>query len=109
MASSGTRSTTENSLVGQPDSVLSLEWIQALADGRDQSDILPFSGRPKLPTKEMVIKLYLYYRSQSQHQKTSAGDISDLVLGEVVKYWKMANIETVAVFRLDKYIYIISV
>ena len=57
-----------------PDSVLSLEWIQALADGRDQSDILPFSGRPKLPTKEMVIKLYLYYRYKSQHKKTSAGD-----------------------------------
>ena len=99
---SATRASTEKSLIGQPDSVLSLEWMQKLAKGESLSDILPFSGRPNLPSKEMVVKLYFDYRSLDK--KEMVGDICFKVVADIMQYWRMANLETVALFRVKMHV-----
>ena len=59
-----TRADTCKPLIGQPDSVLRPEFLQANQERKDDTDVLPFSGKLQLPSREQVLKLYLFYRAQ---------------------------------------------
>ena len=52
--------------LGRPESVLKMDFVMALSNGEGE-DMLPFSGKfqPQLPTKECVVKLYVFLKSQS--------------------------------------------
>ena len=59
-----TRADTCKPLIRQPDSVLRPEFLQANQERKDDTDVLPFSGKLQLPSREQVLKLYLFYRAQ---------------------------------------------
>ena len=44
-----TKAATDKPLLGQPDSVLSPEFILAVEQGQDDPDCLPYSGPLRLP------------------------------------------------------------
>ena len=59
-----TKAGTAKPLLGQPDSVLSPEFLLAVQENRPCDDILPFD-RPlqaQLPSIEQVLKLYYFLR-----------------------------------------------
>ena len=59
-----TRADTCKPLIGKPDSVLRPEFLQANQERKDDTDVLPFSGKLQLPSTEQVLKLYFFYRAQ---------------------------------------------
>ena len=86
-----TRADTCKPLIGQPDSVLRPEFIQANQEGKDDTDIVPFSGTLQLPSTEQVLKLYFFYRGQPGKSNDNQKKISSKVAAHVVKYWEMAG------------------
>ena len=51
-----TRHQAEKELLGDPESVLSTQWLEAVFSGADTDGIIPwaFRNRPKLPTNRQV-------------------------------------------------------
>ena len=99
-----TRADTCKPLIGQPDSVLRLEFLQANQERKDDTDVLPFSGKLQLPSREQVLKLYLFYRAQPGSSNDTQKKISSKVAAHVVKYWEMAGYETVVSHRVESHI-----
>ena len=56
-----TKTATDKFLIGQPDSALRQEFIVAVQQGQDEENIHPWVGGLQLPTREQVLKLYLFY------------------------------------------------
>ena len=50
-------------LIGQPDSVLRPEFLQANQERKDDTDVLPFSGKLQLLSTEEVLKLNFLCRA----------------------------------------------
>ena len=73
-----TKSGSARFLIGQPSSVLSHEFLQAVEEEKNVEDILPFSGCLQLPTKEQVLKLYFFYKDKAgiKNSYVSKHDIS---------------------------------
>ena len=82
-----TKAGTAKTLLGQPNSVLSNEFLQAVDAKKPDDDILPFSGPLQLPTVEKVVKLFFFYKEQAglQNSYVSQEDISIKVFAHVVK------------------------
>ena len=99
-----TKSATEKPLLGQPDSVLCLEFINAVEQGTSYDDILPFSGRLNLPTIHQVLKLNFFLRDQAgiKNSQVSQKDIVQQVAPLVAKYWAMAGYKTMVMSRIEK-------
>ena len=78
-----------NNLLGQPSSVIREEFILAIEEGKPVDDILAFKGPIQLPSKDQVLRLYLYYREKEgkynscdpQHDIQQGGPPCDQVLG----------------------------
>ena len=53
----GTRGQVSKGLLGNPESVLDVKWLEARHAGEECSHIFPwdFKNRPQLPTKKQVI------------------------------------------------------
>ena len=66
-----TKGDTCKFLLGQPDSVLLPEYLQAIQVGKGDGDILQWSGPLKLPTLEQVLKLYFYLREAAGRKNSS--------------------------------------
>ena len=49
-----TKSDTDKSVLGQPDSVMKPDFLLAADEGNLDTDILPFSGPLQLPTVEQI-------------------------------------------------------
>ena len=51
-----TRHQADKGLLGDPESVLSTEWLEAVFSGADTEGIIPwaFRNRPQLPTNRQV-------------------------------------------------------
>ena len=91
----GTRKQAEKPLLGQPESVLSEEWLQAFHSGDQYDNLLPwdFKNRPVLVTKRQVLLLYFFFRSTN---KTCSKVVHmNKVMIEVKKVWNMSGISTV--------------
>ena len=87
-----TRSETYCWFLGQADNVLSEDWVLRFNQGKDGDGVfpLPFRDKAKLPTKEKVLKLMMFYKKKLKY-KTS-GEVAEMVLEEIYRYWRMANI-----------------
>ena len=96
------RTDTEIQLLGNPASVLNEEWITAMETDTSTDCILPFRLPRKLPTRGEVTKLYWYLRRMEKYRYTKQSKLADIVVSEVMKYWKMSNIETVYEHRVKK-------
>ena len=97
------RTDTEIQLLGNPASVLNEEWITAMETDTSTDCILPFQLPRKLPTRGEVTKLYWYLRQMEKYRyNTKQSKLADIVVSEVMKYWKMSNIETVYEHRVKK-------
>ena len=92
-----TKAATAKTLIGQPDSVLTDEFFQAVQVDEAYGELLPFSGALQLPTVEQVVKLFFFLKEQvgPKNSHVSQNQISKKVVAYVVKYWKMAGFETV--------------
>ena len=99
-----TKTGTAKTLLGQPSSVLSNEFLQAVNEQKPDADILPFSRPMQLPTVEQVVKLYFFYKEQAgvRNSKVSQEDICIKVSAQVVKYWKMAGFKTMSEIYVRK-------
>ena len=98
-----TKSRSINPLLGQPSSVLRQEFLHAHQEGSSDVDIFPFKGPLQLPSKEQVLKLYLFYREQASNNKhIQANTIAQKVSMQVTKYWKMAGFQTMVMPRVEK-------
>ena len=96
-----TRSDTFCWLLGQVDSVLDNDWTSEFYQGKkginvSESPVLAFKPKPKLPTKGQVLKLLMFYRKSDKFKNASNGDLAELALEEVYKYWRLANIPGMA-------------
>ena len=94
-------------LLGQVCQVISEEWLTKFSVGDSLSDeeyILAFTGKHMLPTSGQVLKLMMFYKKSSSMKQKSTGDIADLVVSEVNKYWAMANIPTIAKWLIKKHV-----
>ena len=101
-----TKAATDKPLLGQPDSVLSQEFILAFEKGEDDPDILPFSGALKLPTVEQVLKLFYFLRGQAgvKNGHVSQKELSHKVAILVIKYWDMAGYKTMWMATVENHI-----
>ena len=101
-----TKSDTDKSLLGQPDSVMNPDFLLAADEGNLDTDILPFCGPLQLPTVEQVLKLYYFMREQlgKKNGRVSQEEIANKVAIMVTKYWDMAGYKTVVQFRIVKHI-----
>ena len=80
-------------------SVLGEDYILAMEIDREEENVenwLPFSGPRQLPTKNQVLKLYLYWRDLAglRNGWTTTKDVTEIVCFEVEKYWKKAGFQT---------------
>ena len=99
-----TKAGTAKPLLGQPDSVLSPEFLLAVQENRPCDDILPFA-RPlqaQLPSIEQVLKLYYFLREMvgKTNKHVSNFDVSKQVSTYVAMYWRMAGFKTLVFFRI---------
>ena len=92
-----TKTATDKFLIGQPDSALRQEFILAVQQSQDEENIHPWVGPLQLPTREQVLKLYLFYKEHVglRNSFVSQSDISNKVASHVTKYWYMAGFQTV--------------
>ena len=99
-----TKSDTDKSVLGQPDSVMKPDFLLAADEGNLDTDILPFSGPLQLPTVEQVLKLYYFIREQlgKKNGRVSQEEIANKVAIMVTKYWDMAGYKTVVQFWIVK-------
>ena len=91
-----TKSATAKFLIGQPSSILASSWKDALMNSTlaTTPQLLPFTGKAKLPTREQILLLYFAFREVKEFKLKSKSDIAEMVSTEVVKYWEMAPIKT---------------
>ena len=66
-----TRFKTSKSIIGDPICVLSEDWIaKFLTSDTEETNscrnILPFTGKLKLPTKDQVLRLFVYCRESEK-------------------------------------------
>ena len=85
--------------LGRPESVLTVAFVEkvtmaVIMDEDEDSDILPFIEW-KLPTKEAVLKLYVFLRDLEGNKRISTNVLIDKVTDYVLQYWKQANIKTI--------------
>ena len=85
---------TERGL-GRPESVLNVTFVETvtkavLTSEDDDSDILPFIEY-KLPTKEAVLKLYVFLRDLEGNKRISTNTLIDKVTDFIIHYWQLAN------------------
>ena len=101
-----TKSATEKPHMGQPDSVLCPEFVLAVEQGEDDSDILPYSRALKLPIIDQVLKLYFFLRDQtgSKNGHVSQKELSNKVASHVIKYWDMAGYKTMWMATVESHI-----
>ena len=99
-----TRASTECWLLNNVSSILDETWIRGFenVEGKENPSPLPFTGKPKLPSKEQTLKLMMFYKKSSRFKSTSTGDIANLVLDQLYRYWKIANIPVMVHFRAKK-------
>ena len=94
-----TKAATAKFLIGQPSSVLATAWQEALTAGNMtlcNSPLLPFKGKARLPTKEETLLLYFAIREVDKFKNSPEQTVIDMVAEQIVKYWKMAPVQTVA-------------
>ena len=99
-----TKASTAKPLLGQPDSVLSPEFLLAVQENKPYDDILPFA-RPlqaQLPSIEQVLKLYYFLREVvgKTNKHVTNLDLSKQVATYVAMYWRMAGFKTLVFFRM---------
>ena len=99
-----TKASTAKPLLGQPDSVLSPEFLLAVQENKPYDDILPFV-RPlqaQLPSIEQVLKLYYFLREVvgKTNKHVTNLDLSKQVATYVAMYWRMAGFKTLVFFRI---------
>ena len=100
-----TKAATAKTLIGQPSSVLTDEFVQAVQrNDPDDADLLPFSRPIQLPTAEQVVKLFFFFKEQVGHKngRVPQGDVASRVYDQVVKYWNMAGFVTMSKFSATK-------
>ena len=90
---------TAKFLVGQPSSVLESSWHDALTSGTLalSPSLLPFNGKPRLPTRQQTLLLYFAYREVKEFKLRSRSEIAEMVANQIVKYWNIAPIQTVSI------------
>ena len=59
-----TKPAAAKTLIGQPSSVLTDQFFQAVQGNEPDDDVLPFSGPGQLPTAEQVVKLFFFFKEQ---------------------------------------------
>ena len=91
-----TKAETAKFLLGQPDSVLRQDFLQAGQLGKDDADILPWLGPLQLPTTEQVLKLYFYFREVAGRKNSTVprAEVVNKVAKYAVRYWSMAGFVT---------------
>ena len=101
-----TRLVTECWLLGNVSEALEEHWLLKFNVEENQdaqsNPPLPFPGRPKLPTKGQALKLMMFLKKSDKCKTLSTADIANLVLEEVYRYWRMANIPVMVHFRAKK-------
>ena len=78
--------------LGRPESVLNVTFVETvtkavLKSEDDDSDILPFIEY-KLPTKEAVLKMYVFLRDLEGNKRISTNTLIDEVTNYVLQYWQ---------------------
>ena len=76
-----------------PSSVISKFWEDTYINDMDTSHLWPFQGKRQLPTKGQVLCIYFYFRGQNKFHRVSQSQIMDMVLEQVAKCWRLANIK----------------
>ena len=100
-----TRNETDYWLLGNVASVLDEAWVSRFNQENldDQSAIpLPFRGKPKLPTKGQTLKLLMFFKKSSRLKASSTGELANMALDEIYRYWKIANIPVVVHFHAKR-------
>ena len=99
-----TKAATAKTLIGQPSSVLTDEFLQAVQRNEPDADLLPFSRPIQLPTAEQVVKLFFFFKEQAglKNGHVPQGDVVSRVSDHVVKYWNMAGFVTISKFSVTK-------
>jgi hypothetical protein len=101
-------------LLGMSTSVLKDSFINSYKNDKffNLDDWEPFVGKRNLPNKNQVLKLVHFFRDEVGRKNTwvSHQEIMWVVTDVVMKYWALANIETISkqsiynqVFKLKKY------
>ena len=91
----------EQCLLGDPESALRNEFLEAASEGKLHK-VLPFKGKINLPTREQVIKLYLYLRKLPGHYNMSKENLAQIVTEHICVYWEMANFSTIQEKHIKK-------
>ena len=100
-----TKAATAKTLIGQPSSVLTDEFVQAVQrNDPDDADLLLFSRPIQLPTAEQVVKLFFFFKEQAglKNGWVPQGDVASRVYDQVIKYWNMAGFVTMSKFSATK-------
>ena len=99
-----TKASTAKFLLGQPDSMLKEDFLQAIQLGKEYDDIQPWLGPLQLPTVEQVLKLYYYLREMEgkKNRWVYRAEVVNMVAGQVVKLWDMAGFQTVKMYNVVK-------
>ena len=76
---------TAKFLVGQPSSVLESSWHDALTSGTLalSPSLLPFNGKPRLPTRQQTLLLYFAYREVKEFKLRSRSEIAEMVANQI--------------------------
>ena len=96
-----TKADTAKFLLGQPDSDLRQDFLQAGQLGKDDAGILPWLGPLQLPTIEQVLKLYFYFREVAGRKNSTVPRAEvNKVAKHAVRYWSMAGFETMKMYNV---------
>ena len=101
-----TKSDTALFLLGQPDSALHPEFIEAVMKDGSVTSTLPFKGPCQLPSIEQTAKLYFFLREidGKKNRHFSQNAIEGLVFGHILKDWNMAGFNTLTLNNAEKHI-----
>ena len=88
-------------LIGDVESVLKPEFVEATREGK-QHKFLPFKGKLNLPTREQVIKLFMYMRKLPWNYKMSKEWVAGIVAEHICTYWRMANFDTIFLQNIER-------